>query len=54
MKRNFMVSYMENGIRLKFIVQAKRKTHAVRKALKLGAKPAVPKAVQELVKELIY
>lgn len=52
-KRYFMVSYMENGSRRKFIVKAKRKSEANDLAVLQGASPVISKAVQELNRDSI-
>lgn len=45
-----MVSYLENGIRVKFFVTATKKPGAIAKAESAGAKPEVKKNVQLLSK----
>ncbi len=50
-KKYFMVSYMENGTRRKFIVRANRKTEAIDRAEKEGAQPLIRKDVQVLNKD---
>lgn len=52
-KKYFMVSYMENGTRRKFIVRANRKTEAIDRAEKQGVQLLITKAVQELNKDVI-
>lgn len=49
--KHFMVSYMENGIRRKFIVRANRKSEALARAIESGADPLADKAFQELNKD---
>jgi hypothetical protein len=50
-KKHFMVSYVENGIRRKFIVPADRRSQALARAEESGADPKAAKAVQELNKD---
>lgn len=50
--KHFMVSYMENGVRKKFIVRADRKSEALTRAEEAGAAPIVKKSVQELNKDI--
>ena len=51
---NYMVSYLKNGVRVKFFVRASKKPAATIKAEELGADKAIKKNVQLLNKEIIY
>lgn len=51
---NYMVSYLENGVRVKFYVKATKKPGAIEKAEADGAKTGIKKNVQLLTKELKY
>lgn len=49
-----MVSYLKNGVRVKFFVKASKKPAAIRKAEEIGAEKDIKKNVQLLNKEIIY
>lgn len=48
--KNYLVSYMENGVRKKYLVNALRKPDAIFQAELKGARKDVVKAVQVLNK----